>query len=156
MRINSYFILFNLIALMSLLGCNTSQPLAKKEAKQKELSFGVDNEAFTTIRTENIVRLNQAIATKEIDVTEEMVKEYVQEFEGEGFGKYEIAERKLGRHQKEVIFVQEGLPDDSIRGRKVIMTMKMNQKKWEVTNIKENFKCAQNRGHQDWGTEPCL
>ncbi len=156
MKINNYFILFNLIALALLASCNIIQPLAKKEAKQKGLSFDSGDESFTTIQIENVVRLNQAIAEKEIDVVEEMIKEYVQEFEGEGFGKYEIAERKLGRRQKEVIFIQEGLPDDSIRGRKVVMTMKMNQKKWEVIDIKENFKCAQNRGHQDWGTEPCL
>ncbi len=148
--------MFNLIALILLTGCSASERLAKKEANQKALSFSVDNETFTPIGSENIARLNQVITTKEIDDTEAVIKEYVQEFEGEGFGKYEIAARKLGRHQKEVIFVQEGLPDDSIRGRKVIMTMKMNHKKWEVVAIKENFKCAQNRGHQDWGTEPCL
>ncbi len=156
MKINNCFLLFNLIALILLTGCHASQRLAKKEAKQKASFFVVDNETFATINSENIERLNQVITTKEIDNTEAVIKEYVQEFEGEGFGKYEIAERKLSRHQKEVIFMQEGLPDDSIRGRKVIMRMKMNQKKWEVISIRENFKCAQNRGHQDWGTEPCL
>ncbi|NJK82471.1 MAG: hypothetical protein HC912_00255 [Saprospiraceae bacterium] len=154
MKIDKCLFLNHLIILMLFTACHAGQKLQQKEALSNSLLPDAQ-ETFNAIASERVAHLNETIRTEAMDTPEKMMKAYVQEYEGEGFGAYHITEQKQGR-KRQIIFTQEGLPDDSIRGRKVVMMMQKNKNHWEVLSIKENFKCAQQRGHQEWGTTPCL
>ena len=54
-----------------------------------------------------------------------------------------------------ITLIAEKLPDDSQSAEKIIMWASQNGEFWKVNEIRKNWRCYKNRGHQDWGTKPC-
>jgi hypothetical protein len=56
-----------------------------------------------------------------------------------------------------VVVTDDGFLDDSIRGEKHKFELKMNaQGVWKVASAGKAWRCWENRGHQDYSTQPCL
>lgn len=55
-----------------------------------------------------------------------------------------------------VLFTQVGLPDDSVRGERHRLEFVPQGDEWKLSWAGRQVQCWPRRGHQDWGTEPCL
>ncbi|RDI16084.1 hypothetical protein [Flavobacterium sp. AG291] len=56
----------------------------------------------------------------------------------------------------EITLIHNNIPDDSLLSEKIIMTAKKNKEvSWSVLKILKNWKCHNDRGHTNWGTEIC-
>lgn len=55
-----------------------------------------------------------------------------------------------------VLFTQMDLPDDSVRGLRHRLEFLPEDGKWRLTWAGRQVLCRQGRGHEDWGTQPCL
>jgi hypothetical protein len=63
-----------------------------------------------------------------------------------------------GEHSSryEVIAVADGFTDDSVRGRRLDITLERNpDESWRITNARASWRCWPGRGHDDFGTTPC-
>lgn len=55
-----------------------------------------------------------------------------------------------------VLFTQLGLPDDSVRGTRYRLELLQQSGQWQVIWAGRQVSCWPGRGHEDWGTEPCV
>jgi hypothetical protein len=55
-----------------------------------------------------------------------------------------------------VLFTQVGLPDDSVRGQRHRLELVPQGDEWQLIWAGRQVQCWPGRGHQDWGTAPCL
>ena len=74
---------------------------------------------------------------------------------GEKDSKYSIEEEDLTKGRTRVTLISDNLPDDSMRGLKLVMVTNFDGSKWKVVIVQRNWRCYDGRGHTNWGTEPC-
>lgn len=99
---------------------------------------------------------NQKISNRtDIKSPEELIKIYYNYTPSEGIPKLTIYAKDLGDNSFEVTLIHEGFADDSLAGMKIVMTAKQVGQTWTVIEIKENWKCLDDRGHTSWGITPC-
>ena len=55
-----------------------------------------------------------------------------------------------------VLFTQLGLADDSLRGLRYRLEFLAQGGEWKLTWAGRQVTCWPGRGHEDWGTAPCL
>lgn len=55
-----------------------------------------------------------------------------------------------------VLFSQMELPDDSVRGLRHRLEFLPEDGQWRLTWVGRQVLCRPGRGHEDWGTQPCL
>jgi len=55
-----------------------------------------------------------------------------------------------------VLFSRLGLPDDSVRGMRHRLELVPKDTQWQLTLAGRQVTCWPGRGHEDWGTAPCL
>ena len=55
-----------------------------------------------------------------------------------------------------VLFTQLGLADDSLRGMRYRLELVPQGGQWQLTWAGRQVTCWPGRGHEDWGTAPCL
>ncbi len=55
-----------------------------------------------------------------------------------------------------VLFTQVGLPDDSVRGQRHRLEFTPLGTQWQLTWAGRQVQCWPGRGHEDWGSTPCL
>ncbi len=48
-----------------------------------------------------------------------------------------------------------GLADDSLAGIRYRIELKLNQNRWEIVWVGQQYKCQPGRGHQDWSDVIC-
>ena len=57
----------------------------------------------------------------------------------------------------EVIVIEEGYLDDSIRGARYEFVLEKDVKnRWQIISAKKSWRCWPNRGHDDFSQQPCL
>ncbi|HTO14993.1 MAG TPA: hypothetical protein VLZ83_04445 [Edaphocola sp.] len=99
---------------------------------------------------------NEQIANRsDIETPEDLIRVYYDYPEEEGVPNLNIKSKKLNKNNFEVTLIHEGLMDDSQAGIKIVLKAKKTEQTWTVSEIKENWKCWEGRGHTDWGTELC-
>jgi len=110
-------------------------------------------ESFNKLDTKDF---NDKIANRtDIGTPEELMEIYYDRSEVEDGSTITINTVDLGKNKYEITLIHEGLPDDSVAGRKTVMTAEYTGTTWIVTEIKENWKCWEGRGHTNWGTKLC-
>ncbi|HQG57950.1 MAG TPA: hypothetical protein PLX79_03175 [Candidatus Dojkabacteria bacterium] len=63
----------------------------------------------------------------------------------------------LSSSGKYIFLKQVTAMDDSVSEIEYIETWSnISESNWELTDLLYRFKCHENRGHADWGTDPCL
>ncbi len=55
-----------------------------------------------------------------------------------------------------MLFTQLGLADDSLRGMRYRLELVPQGGQWQLTRAGRQVTCWPGRGHEDWGTAPCL
>jgi hypothetical protein len=55
-----------------------------------------------------------------------------------------------------ISLLEDGINDDSIKARKVIMTLIRKDGRFVVKQIKESYKCWKERGHENWSSAFCM
>ncbi len=55
-----------------------------------------------------------------------------------------------------VLFTQRGLADDSLHGMRYRLVLVSQGGQWQLTQAGRQVTCWPGRGHEDWGTAPCL
>jgi len=111
---------------------------------------------FRQIAESVINDLNKTITENNISTAEEVMRAYSPEAEEtEGRYSYEITVNRIDKTLEEVTLVEDGIMDDSVKGKKVLMQIKTDAGILIVESIKQTIKCWQGRGHEHWSTEPC-
>ena len=109
-----------------------------------------------SFKSHNPKKFNLKIANRtDIKTPEELIKLYYRNSDKEGNSKLIIKADNLGDNNFQICLIDEELDDDSQSGEKIIMKAKLNGQIWNVTEIKENWKCGGGRGHSGWGTDEC-
>lgn len=113
------------------------------------------DEKFIIVDTDDInQKLNKRI--ENLSAKEVMKLYYPINVNGkEGNEKIEVSEKNAENGNTLIILIHDNLLDDSLKGEKHIMELKMTNNKWTVISIKKNWKCQSNRGHTQWGIEMC-
>lgn len=59
------------------------------------------------------------------------------------------------RHEAKTTVTFDGLLDDSIRARRYELLLRLSESTWVVQSVTETWRCAEDRGHQDFSTQLC-
>ncbi len=112
-----------------------------------------NKEVFKTL---NPKKFNEKIAKRtDIKTPKELAGVYHNYINNEGKPKLAIETEKLGKNSYKITLIHERLNDDSLSAEKTVMKAELNGQTWTVTEIKENWKCQDGRGHTSWGTGLC-
>lgn len=91
----------------------------------------------------------------DIETGEALMKAYYNPTLGEGKPVLTIESLPYKKDMLIITLIHDGLLDDSMRAMKIILIAKKEQAYWKVLEIKKNWKCRVDRGHEDWGIELC-
>ena len=99
---------------------------------------------------------NKKISNRiDIETAKELIMIYYNYPENEGIPNLMVESKKTDNGYIEITLIHDGQKDDSVSGIKIIMIAELNNKKWNVIEIKTNRKCREGRGHTYWDTELC-
>lgn len=128
-----------------------------QEDSEKDIEPAVEQEeSFRMIADEQVEAVNAAIVAGDLATDEEIMSAYApKSAETEGNYTYSITAEQPNDGHKTITLVENGLLDDAVAARKVVMRLVMAEGNWTVQSIKENYKCYPGRGHQSWRAEPC-
>ena len=112
---------------------------------------------YELISQEKIDDLNQAIQRDKLTSVEEIMRFYSPETKGaEGKYTYDITVLKMANSSTILVtLIEDGINDDSMRAKKVIMNVTAKDGNFVVTKIKQSYKCWEGRGHSDWNASYC-
>lgn len=152
---NSLTLLFVLVGL-SACGPRHTQETSNASTEVRQPQESADAEMYRLVDPERIEALNQAILSQGLGSPEAILAAYApKDPEAEGNYSYTHTMTDVTGGRKEITLVEEGLMDDSMSGRKLIMTLAPDGAGWKVVALKETYKCWPGRGHEDWGAAPC-
>jgi len=122
---------------------------------QNKMESSIDE--FKMISQEKVNQLNEAINSKKIVLVEDIMKLYAPEDkEAEGNYTYDITVLAMSNSALTLVtLVEDGLNDDSVKARKIVMSIKGNEGAYRVTQIKESYQCWEGRGHVNWSAAAC-
>ena len=123
---------------------------------EQETNLNPSSEPFNIVNDSIVEDLNHLITSRALNTHEKIMNTFKPKSnEIEGPYSYTITKDIIDSITTEVVLIELGLPDDSIEGEKTVMIIKSKNESLFVVSIKENFKCYQNRGHEDWGIAVC-
>ena len=93
---------------------------------------------------------------KDILTPEQLIKLYYN-YATQANPNINISSEIIGKEIYLISLIRENVDDDSLWGEKIIMKAALNNNKWVVLEIKENWKCQSGRnfGWPMWGIESC-
>ncbi len=127
----------------------------------KKLTFGLlilvsFTACLETFIEKDVAKFNEKISARtDISSAKELIELYYRLSPDEGAPQLEISSKQLKGNKFQTTLIHNGLKDDSVSAIKVIMIAERIGKKWQVLQIKENFKCWEGRGHQYWSEKYC-
>ena len=146
-----------IVTLLMLSACKDNKKTENQATPKIETGIEKDTkETFKTIEMDVVNSLNATISSKNLKTEEEIMHAYKpKNLETEGHYTYTISKNDIGNGSQDIILIEDNLLDDSLLAIKTIMTVKKENSILKVVSIKENYKCRQNRGHQEWSAELC-
>ncbi|MEC4114294.1 hypothetical protein [Myroides pelagicus] len=115
-----------------------------------------EDREFRIISDEQIDRLNTIIKKKSLITEEEIMKEYAPEDKNaEGNYLYILKRTTDNPKMVTVTLLEDGIMDDTLKARKVVMDLRLKDNRFYVINIKESYLCWEGRGSQEWTSELC-
>ena len=131
---------------------------------EEELSNPVDQasihsaiEEFELMPQETLDKLNEAIKREKLASEEDIIRFYAPEDrEAEGKYTYDISILKMANTSSTLItLIEDGINDDSMKAKKVVMTINSKDGQLTVSKIKQSYQCWEGRGHADWNSSYC-
>ncbi|EHQ41891.1 hypothetical protein [Myroides odoratus] len=160
---NRLFYYFSMILVgLSVMGCKDKTP--SPTSSEVETSTPVDQvkidtaiDEYELISQETIDKLNEAIKREKLTSVEGIMRFYAPEDkEAEGKYSYDITVLQMSNSSLTLItLTEEGINDDSMQAKKVVMTIKAKDGHNQVTQIKQSYKCWEGRGHTNWNASHC-
>ncbi|MDT0295412.1 hypothetical protein ACFQ3R_02815 [Mesonia ostreae] len=152
--------ILSIVIILMLSGCRDDKKAENQiddKTQRVEISTKKNTkETFKKIDKNIVKKLNDTISSKNLKTEEEIMNAYKpKDSYTEGNYTYTISKNDLGNDSQEIILVEDDLLDDSLLAKKTIMIVKKENSILKVVSIKENYKCRQNRGHQEWSAELC-
>lgn len=117
-----------------------------------------DVEEFRFINDKAVQELNNVISSNHINTEEGIMREYAPE-DTEAEGDYIYIIKRINTSDSNAVVIsllEDGINDDSVKARKVIMTLAKIDGQFVIKQIKESYKCWQGRGHEDWSSAYCM
>jgi hypothetical protein len=137
---------------ISLLACNSKKQTTSTVTK---VNIAVDT-VFKNIDEKETEHMNAVIAANGLKSGEEIIAYYMpKQTETEGNYTYDISKQEISVSETEITAVADGLMDDSMKGRKVVMLLKNENGLLKIVSIKEAYKCYPGRGHENWSPVSC-
>ncbi|MTG98941.1 MULTISPECIES: hypothetical protein [Myroides] len=154
-------LLMTIPLLFSLLigGCakrNNSSILSKDGVILNTTETAEDRE-YRIISDDQIDRLNTIIKKKRLSSEEQIMQEYAPEDKhAEGNYLYVLKRTTDNPEKITVTLLEDCIMDDSMKARKVVMDMRVQNDQYYVIKIKESYQCWKDRGHEEWNAGLCL
>jgi len=122
---------------------------------QVKIDSAIDE--YELISQETVDKLNEAIQRKKLTSAEEIMRFYAPEDkEAEGKYSYDITVLQMADSALTLVtLVEDGINDDSMRAKKVVMTIKVENGQNQVMQIKQSYQCWEGRGHTNWNSAYC-
>lgn len=150
------FILFNLLATSCEHQRNRAEPHASDSAITTTYESIKAIESYREVDPAKIEQINLVLSSGRHNSDEEVMRVYAPKYaNAEGKYSYQLSKTELPGGLKELTLVEDGLMDDAVMGRKVIMILDTKGNKLKLISIKETFKCWPGRGHESWSSEAC-
>ena len=150
----------SLFLLLSLSSCvkkplsqgTISQDVPESQTQKQEPLQSI----YRNIDAQRVEGLNWRVRENKIDTPKGIMQLYApKDLEAEGRYSYLVDVKTLLTGIAEVLLTEEGLMDDSIAARKVLMRVQRTEEGYVVLSIQESYKCREGRGHQDWASSFC-
>ncbi|MGS4345257.1 hypothetical protein ACKUSY_06530 [Myroides odoratus] len=116
-----------------------------------------DIKEFEQIKQEEVEKLNASITREKLSNVEDIMRYYAPEDkEAEGPYTYDITVLQMADSALTLVtLIEDGINDDSIRAKKVVMTIKEKEGAYQVVQIKQSYQCWEGRGHTSWNSSYC-
>ncbi|WHT38122.1 hypothetical protein QNH98_13705 [Myroides sp. mNGS23_01] len=160
---NRLFYYFSILLVgVSVMGCKDKTP--SSTPSEVETSTPVDQvkidsaiDEYELISQETIDKLNEAIQREKLTSVEGIMRYYAPEDkEAEGKYSYDITVLQMSNSSLTLVtLTEDGINDDSMRAKKVVMTIKKKERQNHVTQIKQSYQCWEGRGHTNWNASHC-
>lgn len=114
-------------------------------------------EEYELMTQETVDKLNEAVQREKLTSVEDIMRFYAPEDkEAEGKYTYDMTVLQMSNSTATLItLIEDGINDDSMRAKKVVMNISTKEGKLVVTKIKQSYKCWEGRGHSDWNASYC-
>ncbi|MGG5577021.1 hypothetical protein ACPDHL_06705 [Myroides sp. C15-4] len=114
-------------------------------------------EEYELMAQETVDKLNEAVQREKLTSVEDIMRFYAPEDKGaEGKYTYDMTVLQMSNSTTTLVtLIEDGMNDDSIRAKKVVMNISEKDGKLVVTKIKQSYKCWEGRGHSDWNSSYC-
>lgn len=160
---NRLFYYFSIILVgVSTMGCKDksisstpSEVETSTPVDQVQINAAVDE--YELVQQDTIDKLNEAITRDKLTSVEDIMRYYAPEdADAEGKYTYDITVLQMSTSSSTLAtLVEDGINDDAIRAKKVVLTLSAKDGKLQVTKIKQSYQCWEGRGHTSWNSNPC-
>lgn len=145
------------LLLAMLTGCKENTTPANSENPETPRTEQTEsNEDFKLFTEVEIHALNDLVSENNLKEPEAVVRHlFPEEMGAEGNYSYTIT--TLAHTEDHIVLqlIEDQIMDDSILAIKTIMSFKLTSTIPQITEVKRNFKCRLERGHQEWSTRMC-
>lgn len=154
----SLFFIFGIVSCNDKNKANNEIPDNNSETAETVPQTTENVEEFRLIDHQTVEDLNLLITSKKITDEEDVMRAYSPEDkEAEGNYSYVIKQINMSDSNSVIIsLLEDGINDDSVKTRKVIMTLIKKDGQIVVKQIKESYKCWKDRGHENWSSVFCM
>lgn len=155
---NVTFILVILSVFVLSISCKNKNSISKNSMQNSSsLEVVQEDEEYRIADQHEIDQLNNIIKEKKLNSETLIMKEYAPEILDAGENYLYMLSRKTNANSNTITLslLEDDIPDDSMKARKVIMTIIKEDNIIKVIDIKETYQCWSGRGHQEWGPTLC-
>lgn len=155
---NVTFILVILSVFVLSISCKNKNSISKNSMQNNSsLEVFQEDEEYRIADQHEIDQLNNIIKEKKLNSETLIMKEYAPEILDAGENYLYMLSRKTNANSNTITLslLEDDIPDDSMKARKVIMTIIKEDNIIKVIDIKETYQCWRGRGHQEWGPTLC-
>lgn len=155
---NVTFILVILSVFVLSISCKNKNSISKNSMQNNSsLEIVQEDEEYRIADQHEIDQLNNIIKEKKLNSETLIMKEYAPEILDAGENYLYMLSRKTNANSNTITLslLEDDIPDDSMKARKVIMTIIKEDNIIKVIDIKETYQCWRGRGHQEWGPTLC-
>lgn len=154
------WITLSFLTLFIFTSCKDKKSEEVKPVQTDTVNAQIENpevEEFRIIDDVNLTKLNQRIAKEKLATPLAILNAYAPK---ELKPKNESYQYKVTRLNSEegmslLMLVEEGINDDALKARKILMRLSTKDNVLKILQIKESYKCWEWRGSQEWSSIQC-
>lgn len=149
---------FGLFGCKSDSGSSTDNATSKTSVeKSNDTPILKEVDEYRQIDDTTLVQLNELITKKKLSSPIAVLNAYAPKNEKVIDTDYSYDVTRMNSEEGIVLLllVEEGIHDDALRAKRILMRIDNTGKTLKVVQIKESYKCWEWRGSQEWSSERC-